>query len=129
MTTWSIQVFCFSAAMMPKGMPMASVRMKEKRVSVSVVGRRSAIAVETLRPSRIDWPRSPWVSPQSHLPSCCRKGWSRPSWVRTRSISTAVACGPAMTTAGSPGTSCMMQNEISVTINSTGKALSTRWMI
>ena len=54
--------------------PSTAVRTKAKAARASVAGSRSAIAWATLRPSRMDWPRSPRRSPAYQRPSRTRNG-------------------------------------------------------
>lgn len=126
MIVWSIQVSCFKAEITPATSPKASVSTKAKPASATVDGRRSTMAVTTERPSVIDWPRSPWIMPPYQRSSCTWNGWSRPNCSRIRCTSLAGAAAPAITSAGSPGTICMMQKEMKLTRIRTTKVVISR---
>ncbi len=126
MSAWSSQVFGRRDANTPVVMPTTRVKASAYSDSDSVTGRRSTMARETLRPRRIESPRSPRAMPWYQLTSWTSMGRSRPSSCRTRSTSCGVAPSPAMIDAGSPGTICMMKNETRVTRKSTGTARRIR---
>ena len=57
-TTTSIQVFCFSAEMVPSGMAMVMATAVASSAISSEIGRRAAISVVTGLPDHIEMPKS-----------------------------------------------------------------------
>ena len=82
MTTWSTQVFCRTAAIVPRTTPNTTVRPNASAASDSVAGMRSVIAWATVRPSRIESPRFPRRRSAYHRERRTTNGASRPNCSR-----------------------------------------------
>ena len=90
-TTRSIQVPCRAAAATPIGTATTIVRMSVSTISDTVGSIRCAIMCVTGRLVKIDCPRSPFSTCQTHSPKRTTKGRSSPSDWRMRSTSSGVA--------------------------------------
>src|SRR5215813_6423932 len=122
----SMVEFRLVAAMTPAVTPIRIASSRLMKASVAVNGTRVNISWITGAPVRIDMPRSAWDRRPRKLRYCCQNGKVRPSWWRMRSTSAAVACGPAITTAGSPGSSRSSEKTTVATPTSVGIATSSR---
>src|SRR5215472_1226364 len=114
------------AAITPAVTPIRIAISRLVKASVAVKGTRVNISRITGSPVRMEMPRSPWNRRPRKLRYCCQKGRVRPSWWRRRSTSSAVAWGPAITTAGSPGKSRISKKTTVATPSSVGIATSRR---
>src|SRR5262249_49157296 len=122
----SMVEFRLVAAMTPAVTPIRIASSRLMKASVAVNGTRVNISWITGAPVRIDMPRSAWDRRPRKLRYCCQNGRVRPSWWRMRSTSAAVASGPAITTAGSPGSSRLSRKTTVATPSSVGIATSSR---
>ena len=103
MISRSIQVPCFQAASTPIGTAMPIERIRVRIISEMVGSSRCSIILVTGRLVKIETPRSPFSTFQTHSPKRIRNGRSSPSPARMRSTSAGLAWSPAMMAAGSPG--------------------------
>ena len=103
-------------------MPTGKVIASDSPVSDSVTGSLSATADSTVWLSTSEEPKSPCARWPSHSPSWASTGRSRPRLRRTAAIASGLACSPAITTAGSPGSSSISRKASTDTSSTTGTA-------
>ena len=118
-STWSTRLPRFTADSTPIGTPISVASAAASTVSCSVSGARSASACVTLRPRKIDSPSRSRITESRNCTYCTGIDASSPSRARSASMSAAVADGPSMTAAGSPGMTCAITNTIVATRNIT----------
>src|SRR5262249_14308334 len=117
--TWSSAPPRFTADRMPIGTPISVARPAASTVSCSVNGARSASARVTPRPTKMESPMRNSTTLCRNCTYCTGSGASRPRRTRSASMSSAVAVGPSMTAAGSPGMTWAITNTMVATRNIT----------
>ena len=103
---------------MPSG--MAQTRLANISSTVGPMVLPSSVVTGMLL--MIDTPRSPCSNRAKYNPNCTGSGRSRPRSARKASTTSCVAIGPARTTAGSVGTTCISRKPTIKTPSSTGTA-------
>ena len=78
-TTTSIQVFCFSAEIVPSGIAIRMAITVASSAISSEIGSRVRISSETGLPDHIEMPKSKWKKPQTKSRNWMISGRSRPS--------------------------------------------------
>src|SRR6185437_15082176 len=69
-TTWSIQLFCFNAEMVPSGTEMAMATTVAITAISSEIGKRAAISSATGLPDHIEMPKSRRKKPHTKSRNC-----------------------------------------------------------
>src|SRR5262245_51562934 len=87
----------------PRAMPPSVDSSRALTVSTTVAWKRRSTSPSTGRFIQSERPRSPWSTRPIQRAYCTGSGSSRPSSVLSREMSSWVACGPSMISAGSPG--------------------------
>src|SRR5262245_14178987 len=87
----------------PSAMPPSVESSSALAVRMTVGWNRRSTSPSTGRFIQRERPRSPWSTRPIHRAYCTGSGSSRPSSVLRREMSSCVACGPSMISAGSPG--------------------------
>ena len=77
-TTWSIQLFCFNAEMVPSGTEMAMATTVAITAISSEIGKRAAISSATGLPDHIETPKSRRKKPHTKSRNCRISGRSSP---------------------------------------------------
>src|SRR3984885_1264999 len=101
------------------GTPISVASPAASTVSCKVSGARSASACVTLRLRKIDSPSRSRITECRNCIYCAGSEASRPSRLRSAAISSAVAAGPNITAAGSPGMTWAITKTIVATRNIT----------
>ena len=129
-TTTSIQVFCFSAEMVPRGMAIRMAITVASRAISSEIGSRVTISSDTGLPDHIEVPKSNRKNPQTKLRNCTISGRSRPisAWQRSMARgSNEPPPEPRRTTQISPGIRRIRMNTSAAAPISVGITSRTRF--
>ena len=78
-TTWSIQLFCLNAEMVPSGIAIRMATTVAITAISSEIGRRAAISSATGLPDHIEMPKSRRKKPQAKSRNWSTSGRSSPS--------------------------------------------------
>ena len=129
-TTTSIQVFCFSAEMVPSGIAIRMAMTVASSAISSEIGSRVRISGETGLPDHIEVPKSKWKKPQTKSRNWMISGRSSPSsaWqASTARGSKLPPPEPRRTTQMSPGIRRISRNTSAAAPSSVGITSSTRF--
>jgi hypothetical protein len=89
---------------------MASAMRMARTASSTLVPSRDITSSNTGLPVRIERPRSPWTTWDSHVRNWIGSGRSSPISARSWAASAALRFSPPMASIGSPGTRCRKVN-------------------
>ena len=126
MTTRSIHEPARCAASVPSGIATAIAIAIVTSAIESVGSIRCASSSVTGTWVKIDVPRSPCARRPAQSANWRQSGWSRPSAVRSRAMSSVLARSPAISAAGSPGERWMSRKTSSATTAMTGSVAAMR---
>src|SRR5438876_2676362 len=115
-----------AAAATPAAIPIAVAMAELTTASSTVLGSRPSNSRVTGSDVRADTPRLPRASRRRKLPYCTGSGRSSSSWLRRRPTSSSLASTPAMTRAGSPGSTRTIKNTMTETPSSVTTAPASR---
>ena len=128
-TTWSIQLFCLSAEMVPSGMAMRIATTVAIVAISSEIGRRATISSVTGLPDHIEVPKSRRTKPQAKSRNCRKIERSSPSSMWQRAIARGSAMlppEPRRIAQMSPGMSRISRNTSTAAPIKVGITRSTR---
>src|SRR5256886_3328067 len=115
-----------AAAATPAAIPMAVAMAELTTASSTVLGSRPSTSRVIGSDVRAETPRFPRASRRRKLPYCTGSDRSSSSWLRRRPTSSSLARTPAMTRAGSPGSTRTIKNTMSETPSSVTTAAASR---
>ncbi|MBA7589535.1 hypothetical protein ES708_31620 [subsurface metagenome] len=117
------------ADIIPAIEPITTAKIIENTASSKVQGNLCSISLVTYSSEITERPRSPRRAPLSQIKYWVGRGLFKPYFSRMALMVLALACGPAITIAGSPGAKRIKEKARIETPNNTGIIINNRLVI